>query len=516
MSNGETSREFWKRTPLNTVVNVVRTLVMSLAGILLVPYYIDNLGLSAYGIIPLATTMTSYVMVVSDSLGTACTRYSVLAIHQNNNVSKTLNTAFFGIVRGCAVLIPVVILLSLLTPVIFNIEGNNATDVQVMFLLILISSLIIASVSSLISIFNAFNKLYLLYIARTFNTVIQVGLIVLLFSMGTPSLLEVGISYLLASVLYFAMIFVLAKRCYPPLKIKRHEFDMDVFKKMGTLGIWSVISKFGSMLYIQASLVLINMFLGSEAGGGFAIVTSLISMVHTACWSITTSFEPLIFNDYAKNNIEELKAILRCGIKFISILFALPVAFIIVLSPEIITAWVGKDYVYLSTLVSIAMISDVIYCASTVLQGVPVAFVRMKPIAVITLVFGLANIITAVFALTVMDGDMKTVMWIWLFWTIIYTSATVFYNESILETKKFYLMKPIILGTGLSFVIAALIRLLTEIIAVAGSWFVLIPLAALMLAAYIPVMFAMMNKNEKQMVLSIMPDVLKKKLSRFV
>ena len=99
-------RSFWARTPLNAAMNITRTVVMALIGVFLVPFYIDNLGLATYGIIPLATTMTSYVMIIADSLESACSRYSTLAINRSSDASKELSTGFFGILRTCIVLIP--------------------------------------------------------------------------------------------------------------------------------------------------------------------------------------------------------------------------------------------------------------------------------------------------------------------------------------------------------------------------------------------------------------------------
>ena len=132
---------FLHRTPLNILMNTTRTLVMALIGILLVPYYIDTLGMATYGIIPLATTMTSYVMILTDSLGSACSRYSTIDIHQKDDASDTISTAFFGILRMCVLLIPVVIALSFASPYIFGIEDTSNSDVQVMFLLVLAASL---------------------------------------------------------------------------------------------------------------------------------------------------------------------------------------------------------------------------------------------------------------------------------------------------------------------------------------------------------------------------------------
>jgi len=50
--------KFWERTSLNATINIVRTVVTALIGVLMVPYYIDTLGIATYGLIPLATAMS--------------------------------------------------------------------------------------------------------------------------------------------------------------------------------------------------------------------------------------------------------------------------------------------------------------------------------------------------------------------------------------------------------------------------------------------------------------------------
>ena len=47
----------------NLIANSLFFVTSLLIGILIVPYYIHTLGLAAYGIIPLATSLTSYVML---------------------------------------------------------------------------------------------------------------------------------------------------------------------------------------------------------------------------------------------------------------------------------------------------------------------------------------------------------------------------------------------------------------------------------------------------------------------
>lgn len=66
------NQRFAAQLPRNLAANIAYFLVNVVIGVLLVPYFINTLGVAAYGIIPLATSITGYVAIVVQSL----TRYS--------------------------------------------------------------------------------------------------------------------------------------------------------------------------------------------------------------------------------------------------------------------------------------------------------------------------------------------------------------------------------------------------------------------------------------------------------
>jgi len=74
----QTTRGLAAQLPRNLAANIAYFLVNILIGVLLVPYFIDTLGVAAYGLIPLATSITGYVAIVVQSLNTAVTRFPSL------------------------------------------------------------------------------------------------------------------------------------------------------------------------------------------------------------------------------------------------------------------------------------------------------------------------------------------------------------------------------------------------------------------------------------------------------
>jgi O-antigen/teichoic acid export membrane protein len=73
--NTSATRGFAAQLPRNLAANIAYFLVNIVIGVLLVPYFIDTPGVAAYGLIPLATSITGYVAIVVQSLNTSVSRF---------------------------------------------------------------------------------------------------------------------------------------------------------------------------------------------------------------------------------------------------------------------------------------------------------------------------------------------------------------------------------------------------------------------------------------------------------
>ena len=495
---------FWERTSLNTLMNAVRTVLMALIGIMLVPYYVDTLGMATYGIIPLATTMTSYISMFTDSLLTAYSRHATIAIERDDDAQGTLNTVVFGVIRMCAAMIPVAAVVALATPFLFDVAGNAFVDVAVMFFLIITSSLVFTVASTYNCVFYAFNKTYVMYAIRIVYSLVQVGLIVLFFLILGPSLIWIGIAYFASSLVLAAASVIAAKRMYPSFKLDRKGFDLQRFKGMSTLGIWNVVQKIGNMLYIQASLVLVNLYLGSEAGGQFAIVSSLISMIHTACYSFTAPFDPLIYACYADNDNEKLASIMSTGMRVTGLLVAFPIAFVMMFPSEILVAWVGPECEGLGDIVRIA-------AAAT-----PVAFMRINTLSFYTVVIGVVNVIFTVLALTIFEMGIEGAMGVWMISTFILTIYTILFNERITSVRTFRYTKEVVLGYAVMLLSIGALYGLSQVIEVESTWLFLIPLAAVTYIVYLVFAWFLMGGTSRSMLLAALPSGISSRIPKFM
>ena len=136
MSEHSTQDGFKEQLPKNLFANVANFLVNIIIGIFLVPYFIGTLGIAAYGLIPLATSFTSYASILTDSLNVVISRFLTVDLQKQEykKANRTFNTALFGLSGIIALLIPVVVLLSYYAPKIFNVPAGQDFEVILLFL----------------------------------------------------------------------------------------------------------------------------------------------------------------------------------------------------------------------------------------------------------------------------------------------------------------------------------------------------------------------------------------------
>jgi len=508
---------FREKTSLNLITNMLRTMAMVIIGIFMVPYYVDTLGIASYAIIPLATTMATYIQFVSDCIAYASIRYTTLAFNEGNTVeaNKTISTSFYGLGKICLASIPFGIILAIYSPIIFDITGSTSFEVQMLFGMIILSSLVVTMSTPFNGVFYASNNLYLMYFAKFAYTISQIAVIILLFSIGETSLTSIGIGYAISSILIFILLYILAKRTEKEMQISKKLCDKTLFQKIGSLGFWSILSKISGMLYIQLSMILVNLYLGSEAQGGFAMVSTIISMVHTAIFALTDTIEPIIFKCYSEHKNEELISILYTSTKLLSLILAFPILFIIVFSDEFLGAWVGSEYNYLSTLLTIGLIGDFTYCVISVTNTVQRLYLKIKIPTLVSFILGAFNAIATIAILCEPANKVESAMTIWATAIIAVTVFDAIYNAHLTKAPKYKYGVTTVMGYGIMIILYYPLTALKDILSLPPMWIpLLITMMVLFLAYFIIGYLVLFTKNEKKLVNSILPERISKYMAK--
>ena len=114
------------RFAVNLGSNLANFALGILVGLWLTPYLIRHLGVAAYGLVPLAVTVTSYMGLFTTALNAAVGRFITLCLDRRDyaEANRIFNTSFWGTVAVLAVLLGPALWLSSQARFFFNVPAG--------------------------------------------------------------------------------------------------------------------------------------------------------------------------------------------------------------------------------------------------------------------------------------------------------------------------------------------------------------------------------------------------------
>jgi len=404
-NNTSNSKGFADQLPQNLTANIIYFLANVAIGILLVPYFVSNLGVAAYGLIPLATSITGYVAIVVQSLNTSVSRFLTIDLQREDYAAAnlTFNTAIFGLSAVILLMVPIVIVVAWFVPSIFHTPADQETGAVLLFLGVCTSFLIRSWAGNFTVQLFAYNRLDLQNLVNLTNLVVQTGLIVLSFTLFGPDLALVGGSYLVGSMVASGVSIVLARRICPHLKISIHAFDRTSVKDLCEMGWWVTVNQIGTLLFLSIDLIIVNLLFGATSAGKYAIALQWVILLRAMSGLLSGVLTPTILSYYARGQTDSLILITKSAVKLMGLAMALPIGLVCGFAPQLLTVWVGPEYANLSPLMVLLTAHLSINLAVLPLFAINVAYNRVQVPGVVILFMGIGNIALAV-ALPLLTG----------------------------------------------------------------------------------------------------------------
>lgn len=468
MAKGEstaTDIKFSQRFSANLVSNIIVLILNIVIGLFLTPYFLDTLGEVAYGLIPLATSVTSYVTLVVDSLNSAVSRYLMIDLRASNffKANQTYNTAFWGILIIVGVLIPISLCIAWLSPVIFNIGDQASNDVIILFALVLGSALVRVIAGNFMLTLHAYNRFDLRNCITIVQIITQIGILITLFSLVTPELTYVGISYFVASILSLILASILSHNTCRELKLAPKYFSTALVRDIGGMAMWTLIANIGGILRINLGLLIVNIYCGEIATAQYSIAY----MGQTLCLSligvVTSLFIPMIYSYSAKNDTVGLLTFISFAIKGSCLFIALPISFVCLFAPELLSLWVGQEYAVIAPLMILLIFPSYVRTQFSCTVPISSAYLKVREVAIMSCMFGLFNVILYLIFVINFDFGVYGIAWAILITSIIGEGLIIpIYVASVIKVKPLAFVKPMTNGMimiGILILIGSIIQI---------------------------------------------------------
>lgn len=397
--------EAHRRLPLNLFSNFIWLVINTIIGLWYTPFLIANLGVAVYGIVPLIQSVTNYLHLLTDGFNSAVSRFLQieLARHDVNMANRTFNTSIVGAVAIIVLVLPIAVILALLAPRIFDVPSGFVWDTQWLILLTMLTfAITFLSSSFAISSFSS-HRFDLRLGLNIVRLSVQIGSVVLLFTVMPPQLWQIGVGTFLSSILYLLGHRVLCRRLTPFLKIQPSLFDTSRLKQMLQFSGWVLVNQAGAYLFLNIDLIIANLVFGALTAGRYGAVLLFSSMLRAMVGTISAVLDPIVFTLYAQNNLSRLAHFCGLSVKLMGLIIALPIGLICGFAKPLLTVWLGPEYTDLSWLVVVLVSHLCINLAVVPLFSIQVSTNHVRLPGILTLVMGITNACLA-FALAQWSG----------------------------------------------------------------------------------------------------------------
>jgi len=384
----------------NLFTNVANLGLNAVIGVWLTPYLVHRLGVAAYGIIPLATTVTSYLGVITLVLNAAVARFLTIDIEREDyeKANRTFNTSLFGnIILATALLLPMTWLVLFHVDSIFHLPSGFEAQAKMFF----VCTLVVFTLALLTAPFEVAtycqNRFDIRNAISMTGSILRIGLIVLLFNVFQPQMWHVGVSAVIAGV--FALLFSMKtwKTLIPKLYIHRSMLDLSALRELTAAGKWIAISQIGTILLVSIDLVVVNRLFGAEATGRYAPLLQWPVLLRYLGLTLSTVLGPTVLYFYANSDIDGLISYTRRAVKFLGLAMALPVGLVCGLSKPLLILWLGQEFSALSPLLVVMTSHLCINLGYLPLHNISMATNKVRWPGITQLLAGASNLLLALF-----------------------------------------------------------------------------------------------------------------------
>ncbi|WP_085537628.1 MATE family efflux transporter [Massilibacteroides vaginae] len=423
----------------NLIFNILSLLANVAVGIFYTPYLVKNLGLIAYGIIPLALVMNQYISVVTGSLTGALTRFYAIALQKGDKekASKCLSTsliAMFGIISF--LVIPIYLLIQHVDKV-FTIPIELISNAKLLFLYTFLSFIF----SLFSSVFNvtlyAFNRLDILNIIKIIRVTGKWLFVFFLFTAFSNNISYVGLASFITEMLlllYSILIFVRFSKGKVSLSFSK--FNGTVLKAVGFMALWTMLHQFGDTMLYRIDNILVNIFWSSKESGILGAFTELGNYTMIVASVVGSLFGPLILIAYANDRHDDVKQMTLDRSVSVGVMVAVMIGVLAGFSPIILKIWIGEEFVEYNKWLIVKLALVPFYSAAGIFAFAARAWNKVRFPALMTVFLGGVNFIILYFLASQADKRMEFIDYILVVGLVIGVLQSYFLNG--LYFSRFY------------------------------------------------------------------------------
>ena len=174
---------------VNVTSNLAFTAVQAIVTLWFTPFLIGYLGIAAYGMVPLVNSLVISMAILATAQYSTVSRFLAIELEQGDRLgaNKTFNTALFAIAAAFLALTPLILLISLNFPMMFNVPPGWEKDASWLFAIVA-AGFFVTVIGNNFGVSSFIYSRFLLINTVNFVALLsRVGFVVILFSLVSRS-----------------------------------------------------------------------------------------------------------------------------------------------------------------------------------------------------------------------------------------------------------------------------------------------------------------------------------------
>lgn len=327
-----------------TVVRVVALILNAIGMLFLFPIILNNIGEHDFGIWSIASSITSYLLLIDFGVSIACTRFLSLSIGNDkqwqkivtNGVTLSLILMIFLLVIGISILI--------LRHYQINLFSDQTLSLVIGILVIE------AGVSMLLRVYASVLRAELKYVQlgvfEIFRVILRIiGFPLILFFGG--GLIELIIYSAFVNIAFFLTSYLYVKLIQKKVYFNKSYIDFSFIKELFNFGKYAVIVIVAEFFRYRLDGIFIGIVMGLASVAQYAIIITVVDMCFQVLFRFLSYWETIIIR-HTETNKELAIDYMFKSMKIGFWLSAFFIGNIYLFGEMFLTLWVGQKYAHLA------------------------------------------------------------------------------------------------------------------------------------------------------------------------
>lgn len=410
MARISTTTQFKKQLPRNALMKMLSFVSALIVGVWLTPYLVNTLGTAAFGLVPLAGLLTQYVAIISNCLAQSVTRFLTIELQKEGGKPNVVFNSAIALFSVLAVIqAPVFFIAITYMQKIFSIPENLLSDATILLSCSAVSYLftLIGGVFQ-VSTFSQ-NRIYIDEGIHLIRIVARIILIVAVFSTFSPALRYIGYIDLILTALIFCAKIYYWRKLTPELYLSLSDIDFKRLLPIFSMSGWILVNYLGALFYLRTDIWIANRFISPEAAGQYAALLQWDALIRSTAGTLGFLTAPMVLIYCSRNEITQAANLSKLSIKLLTGLLAVPVALIVVFSPQLLRIWLGAEFEYLWPILAIMVSHLFINAGITPAFQLQTATNNVKMPALVTFGMGILNVTLSFIVVTIFNGGLVAI-----------------------------------------------------------------------------------------------------------